>query len=76
MNNHLNVNLVINNCQSKPCLNGATCTNAANKFSCSCVTGYTGSVCQTGKLKLLIIIVSYVFSILIIANNDNNNNIN
>jgi hypothetical protein len=39
---------VINNCESSPCLNGASCTNGVDTFSCSCVDGYTDQQCQTG----------------------------
>ena len=42
--------LVINNCANIMCLNGATCVNGLNTYSCNCLAGYTGSVCQTSKL--------------------------
>ena len=38
----------VNECQSNPCANGATCTDGVNKYSCSCAAGYTGSDCKTG----------------------------
>ena len=34
-------------CSSSPCLNGATCVNEANGFSCTCANGFTGDTCQT-----------------------------
>ena len=34
-------------CESSPCLNGATCTNIPNSFSCNCNgTGFTGLYCE------------------------------
>ncbi|KAM7013687.1 delta and Notch-like epidermal growth factor-related receptor [Passerculus sandwichensis] len=39
-------------CQSQPCQNNATCTDVAqkhdrNNFTCSCLPGYTGELCQS-----------------------------
>ena len=36
-------------CASTPCLNGGTCTDGVNTFTCECVTGYTGTTCGTGR---------------------------
>ena len=41
--------VVINYCQSNPCQNGATCNYGVNKYTCQCVSGYTGALCQTSK---------------------------
>ena len=30
-------------------MNGATCTDAVNSFTCGCAEGYTGTHCETGK---------------------------
>ena len=38
----------INECDSNPCLNGATCVNNLNSYSCTCVPGYEGDQCETG----------------------------
>ena len=38
----------IDECSSNPCMNGATCTDAVNSYTCACVTFYTGSHCETG----------------------------
>ena len=34
-------------CASVPCQNGGTCTNSGQTFSCSCVAGFSGTLCQT-----------------------------
>ena len=39
----------INECLSDPCQNGATCNNTPGGFTCQCVDGYTGPLCQNGK---------------------------
>ena len=39
----------IDECSSNPCLNGATCTDAVNQYTCGCVAGYTGTHCETGS---------------------------
>ena len=39
----------INECDSDPCQNSATCTDVVNAFSCSCENGYTGTLCETGN---------------------------
>ena len=38
----------INECAGDPCLNGGTCTDGINAFSCQCVAGYEGSTCDIG----------------------------
>ena len=40
----------INECGSNPCMNGATCTDAVNSYTCACVAGYTGSHCENGGI--------------------------
>ena len=41
----------VNECASIPCQNGATCNDLVNSYYCTCAEGYTGTNCQTGKLK-------------------------
>ena len=31
-------------------MNGASCIDGVNSYSCSCTDGYVGSTCETGKL--------------------------
>ena len=37
----------IDECSSYPCLNGGTCTDDVNSFSCVCAPGSTGLTCST-----------------------------
>ena len=44
------VNFVdINECAGDPCLNGGTCTDGVNSYTCSCTAGFTGKECETSK---------------------------
>ena len=36
-------------CDSDQCLNGATCNDAVNSYTCDCVAGYTGQYCEIGR---------------------------
>lgn len=36
-------------CNSNPCLNGATCVNLPFRYNCSCGSGFTGLHCEIGK---------------------------
>eukprot|EP00057_Strongylocentrotus_purpuratus_P007066 XP_011661540.1 PREDICTED: uncharacterized protein LOC105437059 [Strongylocentrotus purpuratus] len=37
-----------NECEPNPCLNGGTCTDGVNSFSCTCRAGYYGPICDEG----------------------------
>ena len=39
----------IDNCVDQPCLNGGTCIDSVNDFTCVCAVGYTGKNCSIGK---------------------------
>ena len=43
-----------NDCWSDPCLNGATCVDKHNNYSCVCPDGITGSRCETGESPIFI----------------------
>lgn len=43
----------VNECASDPCTNGGTCVDQVNGFTCSCVPGFTGDVCQTSELSVM-----------------------
>ena len=40
----------INDCNNTICLNGGTCNDGVNTFTCSCSTGFTGDNCATSKV--------------------------
>ena len=46
----------IDECGSNPCENGGTCTDQVNAYTCECVDGYTGTDCDTGTFRELIIV--------------------
>ena len=39
----------INECEPQPCLNGGTCTDGINSFTCTCAEGWTGDHCEKSK---------------------------
>ena len=41
--------LDINECSDNGCMNGATCTDAVNAYTCACVAGYTGTHCEKSE---------------------------
>jgi len=41
---------VVDLCNSRPCRNGATCMDVGNTFNCTCVPGFTGTICDVGRL--------------------------
>ena len=41
--------LEINECESLPCSNGATCLNIVDGYHCTCAPGYNDTHCKNGK---------------------------
>jgi len=41
---------VSDTCANNPCKNGATCVDLQNSYRCDCKSGYTGGLCETGKI--------------------------
>ena len=39
----------INECNSHPCMHGATCQEEIAVYNCTCIDGYTGYNCETGR---------------------------
>ncbi|XP_033111995.1 delta-like protein C [Anneissia japonica] len=37
----------VNECLSSPCVNGATCANGLNRFTCTCALGFYGTTCAS-----------------------------
>lgn len=40
-------NIDVNECDSNPCLNSATCIDNVASFTCVCPIGLTGKLCET-----------------------------
>ena len=40
----------IDDCESDPCENNATCTDGVNNYTCTCMAGYESYNCSIGKL--------------------------
>ena len=38
----------IDECDSSPCLNEASCVDAVSGYTCVCTQGYTGDTCDVG----------------------------
>ena len=55
----------INECFSvcDPCLESGTCVDEVNGYSCICIAGFTGSLCETSKSKgsTISLIISSVY---------------
>jgi hypothetical protein len=39
----------IDDCSPNQCQNGATCVDGVTSYTCSCVAGYNGTLCEIGK---------------------------
>ena len=39
----------INDCGVNPCLNGGTCLDGVNSYTCSCAAGFSGKACMTSE---------------------------
>ena len=39
----------IDECASNPCVNGGTCTDQVNGYTCACAAGWQGTDCDQGK---------------------------
>ncbi len=43
----------IDDCSPDPCLNGGTCSDLVDGYSCACAAGYTGTNCETSRFSKL-----------------------
>ena len=49
-----------NYCHGHKCLNGATCQNGKNNYTCQCVMGSSGMYCETGQYSYNACVAQYV----------------
>ena len=69
-----NSHLDIDECLSNPCYNNATCNDGIDSYTCSCNTGYTGSLCENSLVRYVdynyfIIYIFYFIRIFLIEYN-------
>ena len=50
-------------CDSNPCGNGGTCNDYINEFNCTCTGGYEGTLCETGKWIMIILLCLVLVSV-------------
>ena len=43
----------IDDCVNNTCVNGGSCVDGVNSYSCNCSAGYSGDRCQTGNTCIL-----------------------
>lgn len=48
-----NCNIDADNCASLPCLNGGTCQDGVNDYTCTCLSGFNGKNCNISLSKCL-----------------------
>lgn len=44
----------IDDCEVTPCMNGGTCIDGINSYSCRCSADFTGVRCEKGYIHLMI----------------------
>ena len=47
------------NCANHPCMNGATCVDGVNLYTCTCPDGYVGHSCETSTFPCFALLVSF-----------------
>ena len=46
----------VDHCFSNPCANNGTCNNSLHGYRCSCPEGFTGSLCEEGKVTICLFV--------------------
>ena len=41
----------VDECASRPCMDGATCVDGVNYYNCTCPDGYVGNTCETSTFQ-------------------------
>ena len=52
--------VAIGECSSNPCMNGGTCGDEVNSYSCLCATGYMGENCEIGMCYITKVVCTFV----------------
>ena len=48
----------INDCVNHTCLNGGSCVDGENNYTCRCVAGFKGHRCETSKISGISLILN------------------
>ena len=49
MSNNTSFSIDIDECASNPCSTNGVCVDLVGSYSCDCVAGFAGPVCNSGK---------------------------
>ncbi len=60
--------LDIDECASEPCVNGGTCDDLVNKFTCTCLSNYLGVVCDIGNACYWLLESFVIISVISVTN--------
>ena len=50
----------VDECASRPCMNGATCLDGVNSYNCTCPVGYVGTRCGTGNSIIVPLLLAQI----------------